>query len=104
MKKLITFNMKIKTKEERLKAYLDSLSDKWKRCILILMLLVNMTAFGIAMKRAFTMTAFTPGQTERHFGSGSLTDTLRRVQIHSGQNVITIQQLIEKAGQDGRQK
>lgn len=96
--------MKIKTGKERLKAYIESLSERQKRCILILMLLVNITAFGIAVKRAFTMDTFPPGQTERDFGGGVLTDTLRRVRIHPEQDVTTIQQFIKNTEKDGRHK
>ena len=89
--------MKIKTGKERLKTYLESLSERQKRCILILMLLVNITAFGIAVKRSFTMDTFPPGQTV-------LTDTLHRVRIHPEQDVTTIQQFIKNTEQYGRHK
>ncbi len=96
--------MNINTRKERLKTYLESLSERQKRCVLILMLLVNIAAFGIAVKRAFTMDTFPPGQTGRDFGGGVLTDTLRRVRIHPEQDVTTIQQFIKNTEQYGRYK
>ena len=67
------------TVKEKAKAYLESLSEKQKRGILIAMLVFTCIASGIVLLRAAGRLKPARGRMELPFGEGSLSDTLRRL-------------------------
>lgn len=67
------------TARERLKAYLDGLSEKQRRGILVAMLAFTCVASGIVLLRAAGRLTPARERMELPFGEGSLTDTLRRL-------------------------
>ena len=81
------------TVKEKAKAYLESLSEKQKRGILIAMLVFTCIASGIVLLRM-----------ELPFGEGSLSDTLRRLPDPLRGQETNIYRTIKQPQQNGKQE
>ena len=92
------------TARERLEAYLDGLSEKQRRGILVAMLVLTCTASGIVLVR--TAGRLTPARErmELPFGEGSLTDTLRRLPDPLKGQETDIYRTIKQPQQDEKQE
>lgn len=91
------------TARERLKTHLDSLSEKQRRGILIVMLVFTCIASGIVLLRAARL-APAGERLELPFGEGCLTDTLRRLTDPLKGQKTNIYRTIKQPQQDGRQE
>lgn len=91
------------TAGERLKTYLDGLSEKQRRGILIAMLIFTCIASGIVLLR--TASRLTPARErmELPFGEGSLSDTLRRLPDPLRGQDTNIYRTIKQPQQNGKQ-
>ena len=89
------------TVKEKAKAYLESLSEKQKRGILIAMLVFTCIASGIVLLRAAGR--LKPAR-ELPFGEGSLTDTLRRLPDPLKGQETNIYRTIKQPQQNGKQE
>lgn len=92
------------TVKEKAKAYLESLSEKQKRGILIAMLVFTCVASGIVLLRAAGRLKPARERMELPFGEGSLSDTLRRLpDLLRGQET-NIYRTIKQPQQNGKQE
>lgn len=92
------------TARERLKAYLDGLSEKQRRGILVAMLAFTCVASGIVLLRAAGWLTPARERMELPFGGGSLTDTLRRLPDPLKGQVTSIYRTIKQPQQNGKQE
>lgn len=92
------------TVKEKAKAYLESLSEKQKRGILIAMLVFTCIASGIVLLRAAGRLTPARERMELPFGEGSLTDTLRRLPDPLKGQVTSIYRTIKQPQQNGKQE
>ena len=92
------------TARERLKAYLDGLSEKQRRGILVAMLAFTCIASGIVLLRAAGRLTPARERMELPFGEGSLTDTLRRLPDPLKGQVTSIYRTIKQPQQNGKQE
>lgn len=92
------------TVRERLKAYLESLSEKQRRGILVAMLLLTCIASGIVLIRAAGRLTPARDMTELPFEEGSLADTLRRLPVPQKGQETSIYRTIKQSQQDGKQE
>jgi len=92
------------TARERLKAYLDGLSEKQRRGILVAMLVLTCVASGIVLMRAAGRMTPARGMTGLPFGEGSLADTLRRLPDPLRGQETNIYRTIKQPQQNGKQE
>lgn len=92
------------TARERLKTHLDSLSEKQRRGILIVMLVFTCIASGIVLLRAAARLAPAGERLELPFGEGSLADTLRRLPDPLRGQETNIYRTIKQPQQNGKQE
>ena len=92
------------TVKEKAKAYLESLSEKQKRGILIAMLVFTCVASGIVLLRAAGRLKPARERMELPFEEGSLTDTLRRLPDPLKGQVTSIYRTIKQPQQNGKQE
>ena len=92
------------TVKEKAKAYLESLSEKQKRGILIAMLVSTCVAAGFGVVRAAGRLKPARERMELPFGEGSLTDTLRRLPDPLKGQVTSIYRTIKQPQQNGKQE
>lgn len=90
------------TARERLRTHLDSLSEKQRRGILIVMLVFTCAASGIVLLRAAARLAPARERMELPFGEGCLTDTLRRLPEPLKGEKTNIYRTIKHPQQDGK--
>ena len=86
------------TVKEKAKAYLESLSEKQKRGILIAMLVFTCVASGIVRLKPARE------RMELPFGEGSLSDTLRRLPDPLRGQETNIYRTIKQPQQNGKQE
>ena len=92
------------TVKEKAKAYLESLSEKQKRGILIAMLVFTCIASGIVLLRAAGRLKPARERMELPFGEGSLSDTLRRLPDPLRGQETNIYRTIKQPQQNGKQE
>lgn len=92
------------TARERLEAYLDGLSEKQRRGILVAMLVLTCVASGIVLMRAAGRMTPARGMTGLPFGEGSLADTLRRLPDPLRGQETNIYRTIKQPQQNGKQE
>lgn len=92
------------TARERLEAYLDGLSEKQRRGILVAMLVLTCTASGIVLVRTTGRLAPAGGRMELPFGEGCLTDTLRRLPDPLKGQETDIYRTIKQPQRNGKQE
>lgn len=92
------------TARERLEAYLDGLSEKQRRGILVAMLALTCVASGIVLVRTAGRLAPAGGRMELPFGEGCLTDTLRRLPAPLRGQETDIYRTIKQSGENGKQE
>ena len=92
------------TARERPKAYLDGLSEKQRRGILVAILVLTCVASGIVLMRAAGRMTPAGGRMELPFGEGSLADTLRRLPDPLKGQVTSIYRTIKQPQQNGKQE
>lgn len=92
------------TVKEKAKAYLESLSEKQKRGILIAMLVFTCVASGIVLLRAAGRLKSARERMELPFGEGSLSDTLRRLPDPLRGQETNIYRTIKQPQQNGKQE
>jgi len=93
------------TVKEKAKAYLESLSEKQKRGILIAMLVFTCIASGIVLLRAVSRLKPAHAGMELPFGRGSMTDMLRQLPFlaeEDGINACLINKQSSKYGKIGK--
>ena len=76
------------TVKEKAKAYLESLSEKQKRGVLMAMLVFTCIASGIVLLRAVSRLKPAHAGMELPFGRGIMTDTLRQLPFPAKENGI----------------
>ena len=87
-----------------MKAYLDGLSEKQRRGILVAMLAFTCIASGIVLLRAADRLTPARERMELPFGEGCLTDTLRRLPDPLKGEKTNIYRTIKHPQQDGKQE
>lgn len=93
------------TVKEKVKAYLESLSEKQKRGILMAMLVFTCVASGIVLLRAVSRLKPVHAGMELPFGRGVMTDTLRQLPFpdkENGTNTCLINKQLGEYGKDGK--
>ena len=96
--------MRINPENTKAKAYLESLSEKQKRGILIAMLVFTCVASGIVLLRAAGRLTPARERMELPFGEGSLSDTLRRLPDPLKGQETNIYRTIKQPQQNGKQE
>lgn len=96
--------MNMRTTSERLKACLDSLPEKQKRVILILMLAVSTVSSGIVLLRTVNRSGYVSSHAPLPFREGCMADTLRQLPEQTGRGKKTFQQFLKEMEQDGKQE
>lgn len=92
------------TARERLKTYLEGLSEKQRRGILVAMLVFTCITSGIVLLRAAGRLTPARERMELPFGEGSLTDTLRRLPDPLRGQETNIYRTIKHTQQNGKQE
>ncbi|MGN8927108.1 hypothetical protein ACTNBD_11355 [Phocaeicola vulgatus] len=92
------------TVKEKAKAYLESLSEKQKRGILIPIRVCPCNAAGIEPQRAAGRLTPARERMELPFGEGSLSDTLRRLPDPLRGQETNIYRTIKQPQQNGKQE
>ena len=92
------------TAGERLKTYLEGLSEKQRRGILVAMLAFTCVASGIVLLRAAGRLTPARERMELPFGEGSLADTLRRLPDPLRGQETNIYRTIKQTQQNGKQE
>ena len=90
------------TVKEKAKAYLESLSEKQKRGILVAMLVFTCVASGIVLLRAAGR--LKPARERMELPFGSLSDTLRRLPDPLRGQETNIYRTIKQPQQNGKQE
>lgn len=92
------------TARERLEAYLDGLSEKQRRGILVAMLVLTCVASGIVLMRTTGRLAPARECMGLPFEEGCLADTLRRLPAPLRGQETDIYRTIKQSGENGKQE
>lgn len=88
--------------KEKAEAYLESLSEKQKRGILIAMLVFTCVASGIVLLRAVSRLKPVHAGMELTFGRGVMTDTLRQLPFPAKENGINTCLINKQSSEHGK--